>query len=97
MVRNKFFVAYDVMDPQRLARTYKRMLGYGDRIQYSMFSCNLSAQELVMMRGDLEEILNLSEDRVIIINTGSSNISPDRNVITIGTQIGLKKEGAVVV
>ena len=43
-MRNRYFVAYDVMDPARLARTYKKMLGYGDRVQYSVFICSLSAQ-----------------------------------------------------
>ena len=96
-MRNRYFVAYDVMDPARLARTYKKMLGYGDRVQYSMFICSLSAQELVMMRGELEGILNLREDRVIIINTGSANVSYDKNIITLGTQINPRDEGVVVI
>ena len=96
-MRNRYFVAYDVMDPARLVRTYKKMRGYGDRIQYSVFICSLSAQELVMMRGDLEGILNLKEDRVIIINTGSANVSYDKNIITLGTQASPRDEGAVVI
>ena len=96
-MRNRYFVAYDVMDPTRLARTYKKMLGYGDRVQYSMFVCSLSAQELVMMRGELEKILNLKEDRVIMINTGSANVSYDRNVTTLGVQISPFDEGVIVV
>ena len=96
-MRNRYIVAYDVMDPTRLARTYKKMLGYGDRIQYSVFLCNLSAQELVMMRGELEGVLNLNEDRVIIINTGPANASHDKNIITLGTQINPRDEGAVVI
>ena len=97
MVRNRYIVAYDVMDPQRLAKTYKKMLGYGDRIQYSVFSCSLSLRELVMMKGDLEGILNLNEDRVVIINIGSSNVSMGKNVIAIGTQLDLREDSAVVV
>lgn len=97
MVRNRYVVAYDVMDPQRLVKTYKKMLGYGDRIQYSVFSCSLSLRELVMMRADLEEILNLNEDRMIIINIGSSNTPIEKNVITIGTQLDLREDSAVVV
>ena len=97
MARNRFFVAYDVMEPQRLTKTYKKMLGYGDRIQYSMFSCNLSARELVMMRSELEKILNLNEDRVIIINMGSVNSNVEKNVITIGTQIRMKEDNVVII
>ena len=50
-----------------------------------------------MMRGELEGILNLREDRVIIINTGSANVSYDKNIITLGTQINPRDEGAVVI
>ena len=74
-MRSRYFVAYDVADPQRLMRTYKKMLGYGDRVQYSVFTCSLNESELILMREELEKILNLKEDRVIIINTGSASIS----------------------
>ena len=96
-MRNRYFVAYDVSDPQRLARTYKKMLGYGDHMQYSVFVCSLNRSELVMLRTDLEEILNLKEDRAIIINTGSDNVPAGRSVITIGTQIKPDAERVVVI
>ena len=96
-MRNRYFVAYDVSDPQRLMRMYKKMLGYGDRMQYSVFACNLNESELIMMRGELEGILNLKEDRVIIINTGSANVPSSRNVITMGTQIRPDVESTIVI
>lgn len=89
-------MAYDVRDSKRLAKVYKKMHGYGDRMQYSVFACSLQESELIMMRGDLEEILNLNEDRVIIINTGPEKTPIGRSVITIGTQI-MPDEGGVVV
>ena len=96
-MRNRYFVAYDVADPQRLMRTYKKMLGYGDRVQYSVFTCSLNESELVLMREELEKILNLKEDRVIIINTGSAGIPSGKNVITMGTQINVDVERIMVI
>lgn len=69
-MRNRYLVCYDVSDPQRLARTHRKMLGYGDPVQYSVFLCELSRSELILMRGDVEETLNLSEDRVLIADLG---------------------------
>jgi len=96
-MRNRYFVAYDIMEPQRLARTYKTMLGYGDRVQYSVFVCNLSPSELIFMQNDLENVINLKEDRIVIINTGSADIPVSRNVITMGTQINMNEESCVVI
>ncbi len=96
-MRNRYFVAYDIMDSQRLTRTYKTMLGWGDRVQYSVFVCNLSPSELIFMQNDLDNIVNLKEDRIVIINTGSAEIPMSRNVITMGTQINMKEDSILVI
>ena len=57
-------------DPQRLARTYRLMPGYGDPVQYSVFLRELSRMELVYMRLDLTDLLNMGEDGVIVVDTG---------------------------
>lgn len=97
-VRNRYFVCYDVSDQQRLARTHKKMLGYGDPVQYSVFSCELSRAELVLMVSDLEGILDLGEDRVLIIDTGEAGgRRSSAAVTTMGAQIRARREAAVVV
>lgn len=95
-MRNVYFVCYDVSDPQRLARTYKKMQGYGDPVQYSVFACNLSAKEVVYMKEDLGRILNLDEDRVIIIDSGSADRSGGR-VSTMGVQRSFADEDSAIV
>ena len=94
--RNRYFVCYDVRDPVRLVATYKKMCGYGDHVQYSVFSCPLSAKELVYMKTDLEKILNLNEDRVLVIDTGPTDGRSDR-VFVMGTQTIPEEGGAVIV
>ena len=69
-MRNRYLVCYDVSDPKRLERTYKRMNGFGEPVQYSVFICDLSDKERVLLEEALTEILNLKEDRVLIVDTG---------------------------
>jgi len=38
------------------------MEGYGMRIQYSVFVCDLSDREKVIMRGDIEILMKASEE-----------------------------------
>lgn len=96
MLRNRYFVCYDVRDAQRLARTYKKMCGYGDHMQYSVFMCDLNASEMIMMREDLEEVMNLKEDSLIIVNVGSVEQSEAR-IETIGVSIETYREASIVV
>ena len=51
MARRRFLIAYDISDPKRLRRVCKTMEEYGDRLQYSVFICDLSRAELIHARG----------------------------------------------
>ena len=44
-MRNVYLVCYDVADAKRLRRTYRKMRGFGDAVQYSVFRCELSPTE----------------------------------------------------
>jgi len=96
-MRNRYIVAYDITDSQRLMRTYKKMLGYGDRVQYSVFICNLNKTELILMKEDLRQIINTKTDRVIIVDIGSSSISYDKKVIHMGAQISDTTPNSIVI
>jgi CRISPR-associated protein Cas2 len=51
------------------------MEGYGNRVQYSVFICDLSDRELYLMRSDLESCINHREDSVMIIDLGAAGDS----------------------
>ena len=53
-MRNRFIVAYDVGDARRLRRTFKKMNGFGDPLQYSVFACDLSRKERVLLEEALD-------------------------------------------
>ncbi len=69
-MRSVYLLCYDVADPKRLRRTYKKMRGFGVPLQFSVFRCELSAIERQQMKAALWEILNWNEDRVILVNLG---------------------------
>jgi CRISPR-associated protein Cas2 len=69
-MRSVFLVCYDVADDKRLRRTYKKMRGFGDPVQYSVFRCELSPTEKQLMKESLWAILNWSDDRVMLVDLG---------------------------
>jgi CRISPR-associated protein Cas2 len=57
---------YDIRDEKRLKQTAKIIEGYGVRIQYSVFKCNLNKRELERLHWELSKILR-KEDSLISI------------------------------
>lgn len=69
-MRNVHIIAYDIAEPKRYRRIYPVMCGHGDPLQYSVFRCPLSDTELQSLKDTLWPLLNLAEDRVMIIRLG---------------------------
>lgn len=69
-MRNVYLISYDIADPKRLRKVYQKMCGHGDPMQYSVFRCELSAIERQVLQEDLWPILNLKEDRVMLVDLG---------------------------
>ena len=95
-LRNRYFVCYDIRDPQRLIQIHKKMKGYGEAVQYSVFMCDLNSKEIIIMREELESIMNMAEDKVMIINLGSIEKSKEK-ISVIGAQIDTEKETSIVI
>ena len=72
-MRHRYVVAYDVTDPKRLRAVYKRMCGFGDWLQYSVFRCDLSDVELTLMKAAVGAIINHAEDRLMIVDSGRAD------------------------
>ncbi len=96
-MRNRFLVCYDVSDPRRLARTYKKMNGFGEPAQYSVFICDLSPKERALLEEALTEILNLKEDRALIVDMGPSEGRGTGSCTILGNARDMPRRTAVVV
>jgi CRISPR-associated protein Cas2 len=96
-MRNAYIVTYDISDPVRLRKVFKKMRGYGDRIQLSVFRCELSAAELVMLRAALTEIIHARDDQVLVIPLGPVQGRHDAGITALGRPFVEAERRAVVV
>ena len=69
-MRHWYIVCYDIRDPTRLRHVHEKMEGFGAALQYSVFACDLTLQEKVMMIAALSDLIHHREDRVMIVDTG---------------------------
>ena len=95
MARRRYLIAYDISDPVRLRRVIKVMEAYGQRLQYSVFLCDLSGQELIAWRTDILKVLQLNADSVVHIDLGAlDSVTP---IGVIGTSRTLPIRGPTIV
>ena len=65
--KNWYVISYDITCPKRWKKVYKRLNGYGRRLQYSIFRCRLTKIEVEKLRWELEKDLS-KDDRLLILN-----------------------------
>ena len=94
MSRTRYLIAYDICNPRRLRRVVKIMEAYGQRLQYSVFLCDLSQSELLSWRSEIVPELVQVVDSMVLIDLGPPGFRP---VETIGTPRHLPSSGAVIV
>ena len=61
-MRSRYLICYDIASPRRLRRVAKLMLSYGERVQKSVFECELSTKERAELEAQAREMLNSNED-----------------------------------
>jgi len=65
-MKANYLICYDIAEPRRLARVYKFIKGKGLHIQYSVFHCSLTWPKLLVLKEELNRIINENEDDVRI-------------------------------
>jgi CRISPR-associated protein Cas2 len=58
-------VAYDVRNPKRLRRVAKVCEGYGIRVEYSVFECDLAQELFERLWADLSAEIDWEQDAVL--------------------------------
>lgn len=75
-------VVYDIPDDKRRTKLATFLEGYGRRVQYSVFECFLSLQEMRKLRDQVQRRVKESEDNVRFYWISEEAIS---QVLTIGS------------
>lgn len=69
-MRSIYLVAYDVTDDKRRTKIFKKLKGYGESLQYSLFRCALTPSERIRMRSEIWELINHATDRILLVDLG---------------------------
>lgn len=75
MRRVRYLVAYDIGSPARLRRVHRIMRGFGETMQYSVFICDLTSAERLLLVEQLRDVVSTSEDRVVLVTLGDGGSS----------------------
>jgi CRISPR-associated protein Cas2 len=60
--RSHYIIAYDIRNDQRRRRVAKVLEGHGERVQYSVFECLLTANQFNALWEELGELLEPEQD-----------------------------------
>lgn len=83
-MRRTYIVAYDICDDRRLHKVHKTLRGFGDRLQYSVFECQLTPADVSICRRRLSDIIDHTVDQVLFIDLGPSEGRGDRVITAVG-------------
>jgi CRISPR-associated protein Cas2 len=53
-------------------RVFDLLTGNGDRVQYSVFFCDLDKRERVLIEAELRNIIKHDEDQVLFVDLGKA-------------------------
>ena len=92
-------VTYDVdttgkEGQRRLRRVAKACLDYGQRVQNSVFECELTEVELCMLKDRIKEIIDNSLDSIRIYHL---NRNENRRVDVLGVETSFDVKDAIIV
>jgi len=97
-MRRCYLISYDITEPKRWRKVYKLMMGAGDPLQYSVFRCELSAAERILLLEKLMPAINQGEDRIMMADLGPVNSDADDRVEFFGAPpLVTPTRGAVIV
>ena len=60
--RSRYVIAYDIPDDKRRLKIARALEGHGERVQYSVFECQLTGKQFKALWKELRELMQFSED-----------------------------------
>jgi CRISPR-associated protein Cas2 len=72
------------------------MRGFGEHLQLSVFSCDLTPAQRITMIADLEAAIDREEDQVLLIDLGPSQTKPIHLIEALGRSLAVRDRGPVV-
>lgn len=79
-----YLVTYDISSPKRWRHVFREMKGFGEHVQLSVFRCDLTPEQHVLMRNTLDELVDHREDQVLIVDLGLSTPKVIEGIEVVG-------------
>lgn len=95
--RRRWLVAYDIRDDVRLRRVHDIVRSHGDRLQYSVFLCDLTPIEKLNLKSALREVLNQQVDSVVFIDLGEPDRQGSATIEFMGSSLPMPTKGPTIV
>ncbi len=96
-MRRRYVVAYDIRDEVRLRQVHGIVKGFGDRLQYSVFLCDLTKAEKIELKTKLRLVLNHHHDSVVFIDLGEATVRGSTCFEFMGPSHSLPTGGPTIV
>lgn len=87
MIRKRYLYSYDISDDKRRTKVFNTLVGFGDHLQFSVFLCDLSDKEKVVLNGRLNELIHASEDQILAFDMGSTERELQLFLTTMGQSV----------
>lgn len=84
----------DVSGRRRLRQVAKKCVDYGQRVQNSVFECLLDAAQLVVLRHELESLIDPEKDSLRFYNLGNRY---QGRIDHVGTRQTYASEGPLII
>ena len=95
-MEHAYLVCYDIRDQRRWRKIYKTMKGFGEWLQLSVFHCRLTREKRLRMQDRLGDLINRTEDHLLIIDLGPAD-SIELRVESMGKAFDpIEKEPVIV-
>lgn len=96
-MRRLYIITYDICDDKRLRSVFRIMNGFGDRMQYSVFRCELNDQEKIWLIEKLHKVLKHDEDQILFFPLGPAGGERERQIFSMGRSYIPLERGPVIV
>ncbi|MGH9119477.1 MAG: CRISPR-associated endonuclease Cas2 [Acidimicrobiales bacterium] len=95
--RRRWLVAYDIRDDVRLRKVYDIVRSHGDRLQYSVFLCDLDSIERLGLMSELRPVIDHRVDSVAFIDLGEPGRQNSAAIEFMGSSLPLPSGGPTIV
>lgn len=84
----------DAAGRKRLRRIAKECINYGQRVQNSVFECNVNAAQLAIIKHKLKEIMDPDKDSLRFYNLGSNY---NKKIVHYGAKASMDLEDTLII